>query len=230
MQIQSTSDALAQLSKQLGDERARSILAQVMVGQNSQVLTLALDTATDVNAPVVLGQFRSIWVADATDSVTKIFFRPNSKAAFNQGIPMRQNDVIADDYPFASGFIHWAAQAGKSVTLVLSSARIQPGSQRSTVTGATSSTSGSVIATQPVQTVGTVAAALLSLNLVRVLSVIQNQGTNSIWVGDLNVTIKGGTNPGIEIAPGAVFHWDNTAALWAVAASSNSNISVTSLT
>lgn len=185
-----------------------------------QTMTLDLTTASLVTSPLRIGfPFKSLFVRSATDNTTTITLRPLTADSYQSGVDLKLNDSLDFDQQQASGFLTWAAQSGKSVTLVFFvNASFKSGSQVSQTAGGVAIVDGSSFS----ETYPTLSAAtngsILAQDTTRKIATIRNYSGQSIFVGSSSVTNSGATI-GEEIQPGATYYWRNTAQLFGYAAS-----------
>ena len=212
---------------QFADETLRSINKRPF---RVQKIVLDLTTASNQNGLPYFAiniPFSAVFVRTASDSLTNVSLLLDEPSQLQDasGIPLYINDYIRFPDVVGRGYLSWTAQSGKSITLfIFTRAEFQSGSQLSLSAGGVSINEGSSVTSSAYSTVTTSAAILLAANTNRKVTMIQNQGLVPIFVGGSTVTIDSGAAPGIKINPGENFLWKNTAALYAVAASSNSSI------
>lgn len=203
-------------------ERNRE-LGQAYIQQNAiqrpqtvQKIVLALDAAKSADLPYEINfPFRSVFVEDASDSSTRIFMRPNTREDVQSFFALGRKDSWSVDQPISKAFLHWDAQAGKSITLVLfTEAEFKSGTQISATSGGVAIVNGSSIA-QSNNTTYTINATFLLLpsDLDRKVATIGNYTDQSLFLG--GASVDDSANKGIELVPGATIEWRNTAALYA---------------
>lgn len=105
-------------------------LAQSDAPQIIRKLTIKLDSARTVGNPFKVSfAYKSLYVAEASDSATEIELRPFTSSESNDTFPLKQNGVLNFDLPIKNGFFTWEAQAGKEITLIfLLNGSFRPGS------------------------------------------------------------------------------------------------------
>lgn len=84
-------------------------------------VTIDLSVArTTGNAYKIGFPFQALYVAEATDSSTEVFFNDNRVDINSERdfIPLKLKDTLNFERPISKTFLHWDAQSGKSVTLV----------------------------------------------------------------------------------------------------------------
>ncbi len=179
------------------------------------VIDLGLDI--DENAPYVVNfPFRSVFVEQATDAGCIILLKPNTKESIQPPFRMGLRDSWAMDYNIEKCYLHWPKQIGKKMELVFfTDAEFRSGSQISVTSGGIAVSEGISFTDSMVTLPHNVATLVLPVNSLRVKSVIQNIGPQSIWVGAVNVGYSGATR-GYELGAGATFEWKNTSALYAI--------------
>jgi hypothetical protein len=197
-----------------------------------QVLTLDLSVAQDINNPLQIGTARTIFVAATTgdpNGTAQIQFRPNSRMQSQAPIPLGKKDSYVGVIPWGQGFLHWAAQPGVKVTvLLLTHGAFYSGSQINQITGTMSVSEGTTgpSSSAAVSLTTTVAAQILTADGTRVVTTIENQGQVPIYLGDANVTGIAGAKPGIRLQPGATYDWKNTGALYGALDAANAGVQV----
>jgi hypothetical protein len=189
-----------------------------------QTLVLDLSTAKTVQDPYIIGfPFKSLFVRDATDATVNVSLKPQTRDSFQSGVTLRLNDSLDFDVQQSSGFISWAAQSGKSITLVFFvNAAFKSGSQVAQSAGGVAIIDGTSYTDTAATTVATTEQLVFALDSTRKKGTIQNGTGGSVFVGKTGVTNTGATR-GFEILPGETFYWRNTASLYAypMAASTN---------
>lgn len=183
---------------------------------NFQTVTLDLTTAVLETAPKIFNfPFKCLYVVATTDSSVAISFKPNTQDSYQSALPLGQNDSLEFPDPLSSGVFYWAAQAGKTITLVfMVNGVIRPGKLVSVTSGGLVVSEGTSFTTSVVTLVALTAGIVAAANSSRTVSTIQNNTGSPIWLGPSTVTNGAGTL-GIEVAPGASFQWKNTAVLYA---------------
>lgn len=186
---------------------------------NFQVVTLDLTTAVLETAPKIFNfPFKCLYVVATTDSSVAVSFKPNAQESYQSALPLGQNDALEFPDPLSSGVFYWAAQPGKTITLVfMVNGIIRPGKLISVTSGGLTVSEGTSYSTSVVTLVAGTAGIVAVANSSRAVSTIQNNTGSPIWVGPSTVTVSGPTL-GIEVGPGASFQWKNTAVLYAISA------------
>ena len=180
-----------------------------------QVLTIDLSTQRLSTDPYKIGfQFQSVFVRDASDTATEVSMRPITRDDLQGAVPLRKNDALDFGQTINEAYLHWAAQTGKSVTLVFFlDAQFRSGSQLSQNAGGISINDGSAFTTARVDLTAATATAVVAANTSRKVASIQNNTGSDVWFGNASVA-NSGANLGIKVGAGDVFEWRNTAALY----------------
>jgi hypothetical protein len=181
-----------------------------------QVMTLDLSTAQLETQPKKIGfPFKSVYAANATDTTVNINLKINSQDSYQSAIPIFQNDSLTMDYPISEAYIHWAAQAAKTIVLVFFvDAEFRSGKQISVTGGGVSIVDGSSIALGAAVTLVAATAALIAPALsTRKKATIQNKTGADIYIGDSTITNAGATE-GIKIPNDGIIYWQNTGGLY----------------
>lgn len=180
-----------------------------------QVVTLDLSTAKTEADPYKIGYpFKTIYVASASDASANANMKLATRNVGAGAVPLYLKDVIEQELPIDGAFLHWSAQSGKTMTLVIFlESSFRSGSQVSSTAGGVSINDGSSFTMGLVTIAAAAATALFATNFNRKVSYVQNILGTSIWVGDASVD-NSGAGCGIEIQPGDTFVWRNTAALY----------------
>lgn len=181
-----------------------------------QAMTIALDTAADTNNPFKVSfPFKSVYVSAATDVLTTVNLKPNSRDSYQSSIPMYLKDSYILAQPCASGFLDWSAQAGKTITLLFFvSSEFRSGSQISVTGGGVSVVEGSATVSSQVTLVALTPTLVLSADSSRKISSIQNNTGAAVWFGT-SVVSSTGANQGYRVSAGGTFYWRNTGLLYA---------------
>lgn len=194
--------------------------AELFLSQNNpftvQKLTIALDAARDVNNPFTVKiPHKSFYIQDATDVNVTIDVQLQSQDQINSSFTVRKNDVLTYQKIMPQINFSWAAQVGKTITIIFfSDAEFKSGSQISVTGGGVVINEGTSF-TDARQTLAAATAALVfATDSTRALGVIQNLTGAAIWVGSSTVTNTGATT-GFEVPMNGLFEWRNTAALYA---------------
>lgn len=182
-----------------------------------QKIVLDLATARREDNPYKIGfPFRSVFVAVATDTSANVSLKVNTADSFQSAFPLKKNDSFVFPWQLASGFLHWEAQAGKTMELyVFVSGEFRSGSQISVNSGGVSINEGSITTLGSVISVGAGRIQLCVANADRKIITFQNKISTSVWFGDSSVTDSGTVaTEGIEVLPGQTFEFRNTGILY----------------
>lgn len=181
-----------------------------------QSMTIALDTAADPNAPFKVSfPFKSVYVSAATDVLTTVNIRPNSRESYQSSLPLYLKDAYVLDEPCSSAFIDWSAQIGKTITLIFFvSSEFRSGSQISVTGGGVSIIEGSATVTARKDLTAATATSVYAADSSRKVGTIQNNTGADVWFGGASVS-NTGANLGYRVPAGATFYWRNTGVLYA---------------
>lgn len=185
------SDAVAQRSSEI----RRSIEGRIAVFKQ---VTVDLSVAQDVSMPYKVGlPFRSVFVRRATDSTAVLYLAPNENSIGNmeEAMDFYKNDSFDFGLMLSAAYLWWPAQAGKSMTLFLSTeGRMQAGSQISQIAGGLSVSDGSSINSAALASTGdqakvtiTAATMILPTDADRKKATLYIDGP--CWGGDANVAV-----------------------------------------
>ena len=189
-------------------------------------------TATQLGTAMTLAQggykipfqFKSLRVESTSGSTVaiKLQIGPNPVSGRDYMI-LSVNDYVSFG-SLRDGYLFWDAQSGATAEIIFAiDAEMKPGKLVTAQAGNVIVGEGTAVSTAALQSVTTSAAALLASSTTRTVTLIQNKGSVSIFVGDSGVT----SSTGIEIQPGGSFEWRNSAALYAITASvTNASIAV----
>lgn len=166
--------------------------------------------------------FKGIWIQTATDSNANISVIANSQreGQLSNAFTMRRNDFIKFEDYCSGAQIYWAAQSGKTMTIVVFiEGEVRPGSLISQISGGVQVLEGSSVDTDRLGSSGnaatvavtTTAAIVLPANSARVKAEIYFDGP--CWLGDSAVAV----NRGIRMPSAGLYEWKNTGALYAIA-------------
>jgi len=203
---------------------SRAFVADVIAQRPFSVQIETIDLATaqlETNPKHMRGQFRSVYIQDATDPTAYVNVKIGSRDSVQSAFKMKYNDAFAMNQPQNDLFLHWPAQAGKTLTVVkFTDVEFVSGSQISVSGGGVSINTGTGV-TGPTQVVipAVTATILLPVNTSRKQATLQNKTGASLYIGGATIAAVGGVNEGLEILPGDFFVWTNTGALygWSVA-------------
>lgn len=165
--------------------------------------------------------FKSLWVYNATDTVSTANLHLNSKQIPHilNGIPMVKNFAVSFPRTVGVAYLTATAQTSKYLyIIVLKDGTINPGVTLSQNAGGITINEGSSITTR-VRTGLTLttltACELLPVNTSRNSETIQNHTGQVLWLGDANASDDTGNYPGIKFSPLDIYVHKNTAALYA---------------
>lgn len=184
-----------------------------------QIETIDLSIAQLSTSPKhIRGQFRSIYIQDATDVNVEIQVRLGSMDSVQSAFTMKKNDSISLSQPLNDMFLHWDAQTSKSITIVkFTDAEFKSGSQISVTGGGVSIVDGSGFTQEVKSLAAGVAEEIFPQDSNRKMGTLENFSTSDIFVGPSTVTDSGSTR-GYKISAGATFQWRNTQSLYAYCA------------
>jgi hypothetical protein len=192
--------------------------ARVFEGQTQkpfqvQKVVIDLSTARLPTQPYKISvPFKSLYVQDATDIYSTIDVQVGTQDSLQSVFSIKKNDSWNSDYPISECYLSWAAQSGKSITLILfTNAAFNSGSQISVTGGGVSISEGSSFTQSALTFVGATALSIFASDSTRKIGVFQNKTGASVWVGNSTVT---NTNAFFEVAAGADFVWRNTGQLY----------------
>lgn len=208
----------------LGPEMARrqAELFDQIARQPFQVQKIDLDLAAarSETDPFKIGfAWKSVFVQAATDVFANVSMRIGTRDSIQSPFSLKQNDSLVIDRRTPEAYLHWDAQAGKTMSLLFfTDAEFRSGSQISVTGGGVSINEGSTV-TGPTQVVLTaaVAAAIAPADSTRKTATIENKTGGPIYIGDVTVTDSGATE-GILIPAGSKIVWRNTGALYGYSA------------
>jgi hypothetical protein len=188
--------------------------AKVERPQTIQRVTFPLDAAQSEYGPKEINfPFKSFFVESASDPNTYVYVRPNTKDEVQSYFKVSNRDSWTVEKPIAQAFIHWPAQAGKSITIVFfSDAEFRSGSQQSVSSGGVSINEGSSITDGNVTLVAATPKKIFDQNFNRKVAT---------WYNDLGAVARVGGSSlvsatlGIPVPPGGIYVSKNTAEIWA---------------
>lgn len=178
---------------------------------------LALDTAATETNPYKIGiPFDGVFVRDATDSLTtvKLSFHSSDSLQLQNAVDLKINDSFELPKPVGSGYLQWAAQAGKTLTLfVFLGGKFKSGSQLSLTAGGVSITEGSAFVTAQFSLTAATASVIFAVDTARKMGTWRNETSATVWVGT-SVVSNTGSNKGIPVLNNEIVVWRNSAALY----------------
>lgn len=197
-------------------------------------IPLALDTArTDTNPLIIENPFTGFYVEAATDSdvSVKIAFTSDESQNLSQYTTIKKNDSASATMGiFRRALLTWAAQSGKTMTIVFYlGVDLRPGSLNSVITGGVTVITGDawVSTVVAVSTVTQIVAA----SSTRKMATIGNPRTSGVdlWIGGANtVDAEGGATPGILLEPGDYYEYRGQGAIYGITTGAVVNVTVQS--
>lgn len=187
-----------------------------------QIQTLDLSTARLSTDPYKLnGQFRSMYIQDATDVLVNIQVLLGSRDTTQSAFTMKKNDSFSMERPVNEAYLYWSAQDSKTVTFVtFTDVEFKSGSQISVTGGGVTLVDGSTITGPTRVTLAATTATIIAPALAnRKKCTIQNKTGADLYIGGSTIGAVGGANEGLKVAPDSMIYWQNTGALygWSVA-------------
>lgn len=202
--------------------------SSVGIQAETRSMTIALDTAQLPTKPFPVGfPFKGFVVIDATDSNVQVNMKLATQDSFQDSWPIKKGASFKLPYPIRGAFLDWTAQASKTITvLFFLSGEFSTNTLNLINSGGVSITDGDTVTPIAVASVTNVSAQLFAQDTTKKKTQICNYGGSSIFIsGTIAVTDDAGGFPGIEIAPGGQYAWENTSACFAVCkAASNAKI------
>lgn len=182
-----------------------------------QTFTLTLTTEKLRTAPLKLGfPFKSLFIQDASDVYAEISVVIGTNDSLQSAFTMRKNSSIEFDYPQTEANIYWAAQSGKTITVVaFTDAKFRSGSQISVTGGGVSLVDGSSATLATVTLVAATAAAIAPADTEAKVRTIYNGTGGTLYVGPDSTVLD---TTGIPVSAGASLTWRNTAVLYGYSA------------
>ncbi|MGE4109034.1 MAG: hypothetical protein AB7F66_17685 [Bacteriovoracia bacterium] len=193
------------------DERPASMQRIVLTAD--QLAT----AASEGNPYKIPFPFNSFHVESATDQTVEVRLSPDDQSvrSIANYKTLKLNDSGVFTEVLSGGYLTWAAQAGKTMTIVFFvDVDWRSGSQLSLTAGGISISDGSAVATSVVTLAAAAATVLFAADSTRKLGTWINDTGITQYIGPATVTATGATK-GMPVAPGAVIEWRNTAALYA---------------
>lgn len=184
-------------------------------GRPQTVIRVKLDlsVARSILSPLLIScQFKSVYVETASDVYGIAYLKPNTQEDQQEAFALSLKDSWAVDHPVSKGYLHWPAQAGKTMEILFfTDSQFRSGSQISVTGGGVSIVEGSSFTQSALTFVAATALQIFAVNSSRKIGNFQNKTGGSVWVGGASVT---NTAAFYEVLPGADFTWRNTAALY----------------
>lgn len=209
----------AMIVQQLALSARASVMDQISQKPFSvQIETVDLSSArTQANAKKIAGQFRSMYIQSASDTLANIQVVFGSNDSMQSAFTMRQNDAVSMDLPVSEAYIYWTAQAGKTLTFVtFTNAKFESGSQISVAGGGVAISTGTTVVgpTQVVLPAATVTIIIPASTSGRKQVTLQNKTAADLYIGGSTLGAIGSANEGLKIGNDGFVVWTNTAALY----------------
>ncbi len=216
---------------------ANDVLKRARIYQGSterpakvQVLTIALDTAKLATDPLRIGfPFKSMFITTATDTNVELSVLAGTRDSLQSAFPMHKNDSWNSEEPISEAYLYWAAQSGKSITIIFFiDSMFNSGSQISVSSGGVTLSDGSTISAASRTTLAaTTAAVIAAADSTRKVTTLYNNTGGTLYVGgDATVTSSGATT-GIGYPNQAIFQHRNTGALYGYSVAGGDVVKVT---
>ncbi|KYG65268.1 hypothetical protein AZI87_11985 [Bdellovibrio bacteriovorus] len=210
-------DLLDMLVSDMKARKAAAVSDNELNRQNQGFrVKIDLSAARAENNPLAVDfPFKSVFVENATDASVQVYLRATSKEDHQTAFLFKMRDSWTIEYQVPRAYLHWAAQPGKTATLVFfPDSEFRSGSQLSVTSGGVSVSDGSVVNTPVSVTLAAgVAAVIVPQNLDRKVALIENKTGSDIWIGGPAVS-NAGANEGIRIASGERLEYRNTGDLY----------------
>jgi hypothetical protein len=193
-------------------------------------LTTAMSFKDLASSQIMQEPFDSFDIETATDDNVSIKMSFGSNELYHSVNykTLKKSDVMSFERTVKGCAFEWAAQSGKSITIVFYlGARFQSGSFRQVLSGGVVVTTGSAMTPQPYVDVLVTATQIFASDTTRNNATIQNLGTSDIYISGVNtVTIGTGATPGIKLEPNDSYEWKNTGACYGIADGATSRVSL----
>lgn len=201
------------------DELKRARIQNDIAQRPFQVQRLVLDLTSarlETDPLIISFPFRSIFIQDATDNNVSVNFRPTTTDSIQSYFSLKKNDAWNVDTAIPRGYLHWSAQSGKSITIILfTDAEFKSGSQISVNSGGVAINEGSTAgAATRVTLSATTAAAIAPSNSNRKVCLIENNTGADLYISGANTLTNSGATRGIKVLAGDRIEWRNTAILY----------------
>ncbi|MBX2986490.1 MAG: hypothetical protein KF802_01205 [Bdellovibrionaceae bacterium] len=214
-------------AKALVDRQRELSQAEVIHGltnreQMFQRVTLDLSVARSENNPYRIGfPFSCVFFETSSRPDAFFYLKPSSRDSQQPHLKMSYRDSWSVAGKVPEAFLHWPAQTGAKVELVVMiDSDMRSGSQISLTAGGVSISDGSTVETLAAVTVGIAASQIVPQDLLRKGVLIQNLGAEDIFLGDVSVTIASG----IRLSSGESFQFKNQAALYGISGTAGQNV------
>ena len=210
----------------MNNNEIRALIREESVKQNIQIFkadvenpfqvhaeVLDLSTAVTADNPKIFNfAFKCIAFVKGTDTTLEVSGKLNSNDRGFSAVPFKNNSSLYSEEMFGGIYLSWAAQPGKSVTILLFlNAKFESGSFVNDGTVSIAPSSGLVV-TNPAVAAAT-ATLLIAANTSRKKVTIQNSSAANLFVGGSSVS-NTGANTGYLLSPGSSINFQNTAALY----------------
>lgn len=184
-----------------------------------QQMVFPLDTAQLPTNPLPINfPFRSLVIRAATDSAVGIDMRLFAMDAIQSVVTLRQNDALKFPYAINKAFLSWAAQPGKSITILfMVDGELSLGSINTTISGGVTLQEGTAIGAIQSQALVAATATIIAPALsTRKTCTLMNLSSGNLYYGGDNTVTDTSVvaTQGIVVPPGGQFNYRNTAALW----------------
>jgi hypothetical protein len=183
-----------------------------------QSLTLSLDTARLSTDPLRIGfPFKSFFVADATDTSVLLNMKVNGRDEIQSWFPFHKNDSWNSSTAISEAYLYWAAQSGKTVTIIFfTDAEFKSGSQIAVQSGGVTISEGSsTTAIARVTLTAATAGVIAPADTLRIVTIIQNKTGADLYIGGTSAVTNSGATEGIKVPADGIIYWKNTANLHA---------------
>ena len=202
-----------QEGRQITSANDRSNKAYIQSAQSnapSAIRKQVIDLSSAPTNPLEIGfPMKAVYIYDASDASTLIQLRPFSNSENNDWVPLKVKDVLNFDAPINKCFLTWAAQPGKTLTIVFfTDANFTSGSFINQFQG----DSGSSIQTLQSPINSATATGVVAQDTTRKKATFYNVGPATVWIGDFSVS----PNNGIPIFPGDYYVYENSALLYGI--------------
>ncbi len=212
----------SQFRDMLQPEKAAIFGDSVGILAQYRVVTFALDTAKLSTQPFKIGfPFRAFQAYTATNTDVEVFIKPSSQDDSQDWISVKQNYSLEFPFPVREGYMYWAAQASKSISIIfLLNGRFQTNQFVQTSQGGFTLADGTAVTPQSPITASITATQIVASSSSRKVAVVQNNDSIPVFIsGDNTVTDDAGLKPGIKINPGESYEWRSSSAIFLISSS-----------
>lgn len=214
-------------------EFVEQTLLEILTKRNANVARTAMDRPSSIkriDIPLDIAQletdaeqktrigfeFKSYFVCAATDASTEIFLKPMSRDDNQGSVPLRVNSSHVFDLPINGAYLHWEAQPGKKISLIVCvDSEFRPGATISELTGDLSLTDGSSFDHSVITLPANTPTLICPAKGTRKVATFQNKTGGFIWIGKASVS-SSGANQGLEYSAGDSDEWKSSAPLYAI--------------